>query len=229
MVHCWTACSCIGCCTFLLDVCEQNILIFPKHSKKSLCHITSQSWIICSLGPGVSLSFCCDTFCFQGVVRSTCIIFIGNGCKKYLTPDRILLQKWWSRDSETLKPEWSRWLFHAAHWYLGWDHVAGESAVSQFLSVTVWCWLLWCLRNETVCHSFNIIILYAPKHWRNWGGWIPPPVYFNLRIVFFLGGGYWIEEGQIKNWSEVGERGVCILRTDFRPVFLHFLTWLLNS
>jgi hypothetical protein len=36
--------------------------------------------------------------------------------------------------------------------------------------------------------------------------------------------GYLIEEEQIKNWSEVGESGVCILRTDFKPVFLHFLT-----
>lgn len=149
--------------------------------------MTSQSWIFCSLGPGVSLLFCCGTFCFQSVVRSTRIIVGGNGRKKFLTPDRILLQKWRSTDSETLTPEWSRRLFHAADWYIGWDHVAGESAVSQFLSVTVWCWLLWCLWNETVLHSFNIAILYAPKHWRNLGGGCPPspPIYFYLRIVFF--------------------------------------------
>jgi hypothetical protein len=32
-VHCWTICSCIGCCTFLVEVCEQNTLVFPRHSR----------------------------------------------------------------------------------------------------------------------------------------------------------------------------------------------------
>ena len=143
--------------------------------------MTSQSWIFCSLGPGVSFSFCCGTFCFQNMVRSTRIIFSGNGCKKFLTPDRILLQKWQSTDSETLTPEWSRQLFHAADWYLGWNYVTGESTVSFCLSLCdVDCCGVYGMRLSFI----HLILLYVmlPNIGVTWGG---ASIYFYLRIVFF--------------------------------------------
>jgi hypothetical protein len=85
--------------------------------------------------------------------------------------------------------------------------------------------LLWThrLTRCVIAHVAGLSQTCTRTHRRNLGGGkgkMPLQYFIYLRIFF----GYWVEEGQIKNW---GEGVVCLLRTGSK--FLIFLTWLLRK